>query len=59
MGRPAPTIPLAPSIPTEKSAICMEPPFPWFVPSRRPNNSAIIRLMFAPFATYDRVRGGC
>ena len=28
MGKPPPTMPLAPSIPTAKSAMCMEPPLP-------------------------------
>ena len=29
MGTPAPTMPLAPRIPSSKSAMCMEPPLPW------------------------------
>ena len=28
IGMPAPTMPLAPSMPTLKSAMCMEPPLP-------------------------------
>ncbi len=36
IGSPAQTTPLAPSMPTEKSAMCIEPPLPPFVPSRRP-----------------------
>jgi len=39
-----------PSMPTEKSAMCMEPPLPLQYPSTRPNSSAIIRRTSAPLA---------
>jgi len=29
IGMPAATTPLAPSMPTEKSAMCIDPPLPW------------------------------
>ena len=48
---PAATTPFAPSIPTEKSAMCIEPPLPWLVPVALPNSSAIIRLTSAPLAS--------
>ena len=50
MGSPPPTMPLAPSMPTAKSAMCMEPPLPLQYPSTRPNSSAIIRRTSAPLA---------
>ncbi|MNG00958.1 hypothetical protein D3C84_839160 [compost metagenome] len=31
-GAPAPTMPLAPSMPFSKSAMCIEPPLPWQTP---------------------------
>ena len=50
MGMPAATTPLAPSMPTEKSAMCMDPPFPLLYPVARPNNSHIILVASAPLA---------
>ena len=41
-GGPPPTIPLAPSIPLSKSAICIEPPFPRHSPSSLPKISSIM-----------------
>ena len=35
-GGPPPTMPLAPSMPFERSAMCIEPPLPWQRPSRLP-----------------------
>ena len=46
----APTTPFAPSIPTLKSAMCIDPPLPWLLPPSRPNSSRIIWLGSAPFA---------
>ena len=51
IGRPAATTPLAPSMPTEKSAMCIEPPLPPLKPVARPNSSAIMRFMSAPLAS--------
>ena len=47
----ADTTPFAPSMPTEKSAMCMEPPLPWLVPPSRPSSSRIMAVAFAPFAS--------
>ena len=44
------TMPDSPSIPIEKSARCMEPPFPLQYPSTRPYSSAMARLTSPPFA---------
>ena len=43
-------MPLAPSIPHEKSVMCMEPPLPLQDPVARPKSSAIIRSICAPLA---------
>ena len=42
IGRPAPTIPLAPKMPIVGSAMCIEPPRPRFVPASLPISSANI-----------------
>jgi hypothetical protein len=49
---------IAPSIPTEKSARCIEPPLPRFGPLARPKSSAIIASIDAPFARCARGRDG-
>ena len=46
----AATTPLAPSIPTLASAMCIDPPLPLHIPPRLPNNSSIIASGSAPFA---------
>ena len=46
----APTTPFAPSIPTPKSAMCMEPPLPPQLPPSRPNSSRIMARGSAPLA---------
>ena len=46
----AATTPLAPSIPTLASAMCIDPPFPLHIPPRLPNNSSIIASGSAPLA---------
>ena len=46
----AATTPFAPSIPTSKSAMCMEPPLPPQLPPARPNSSRIIASGSAPLA---------
>jgi hypothetical protein len=51
MGSPAATTPLAPSMPTEKSAMCIEPPLPPLKPVALPNSSHIIRARSAPLAS--------
>ncbi len=51
IGMPAATTPFAPSMPTEKSAMCMEPPLPPLVPAARPNSSHIIFSIEAPLAS--------
>ena len=51
IGRPAATTPFAPSMPTLKSAMCIEPPLPLLVPVARPNSSHIIAFTFAPLAS--------
>ena len=51
IGMLAPTTPLAPSMPTEKSAMCIEPPLPPQVPPSRPNSSRIIASASAPLAS--------
>ena len=38
-------------MPTEKSAMCIEPPLPWLEPVARPNSSHIMRSSDAPFAS--------
>ncbi len=48
MGMPPPTIPFAPRLPTEKSAMCMHPPRPLQYPVSLPRNSAIIRSSRMP-----------
>ena len=48
MGMPPPTIPLAPRLPMEKSAMCMQPPRPPHYPVSLPRNSAIIRSNLIP-----------
>jgi len=35
-GGPPPTMPLAPSMPLDRSAMCIEPPLPWQLPVVRP-----------------------
>src|SRR6185437_17015316 len=35
-GGPTQTIPLAPSMPLDRSAMCMDPPLPWQLPVLRP-----------------------
>jgi hypothetical protein len=50
MGMPAATTPFAPSMPTEKSAMCIEPPRPPLNPVARPKSSHIVRSMEAPLA---------
>jgi hypothetical protein len=47
---PAPTMPLAPRIPLEMSATCIEPPMPRQIPSRLPQISAIIARTSPPLA---------
>src|SRR3954452_19477326 len=47
---PPPTTPLAPNIPTEKSAMCMLPPFPLQQPVTLAYSSAIIWGIGAPLA---------
>lgn len=49
-GTLAPTIAFAPSIPFEKSAMCIEPPFPLHCPVCLPMISAIMCLVSSPFA---------
>ena len=49
-GMLAPTIAFAPNIPLEKSAICIDPPFPLHCPVDLPNISAIIFFVSKPFA---------
>ncbi len=46
----APTTPLAPSIPTPKSAMCIDPPLPPQLPPTRPSNSRSMASLEAPFA---------
>ena len=50
IGMPAPTTPFAPSIPTAKSAMCIDPPLPPQDPPARPCSSSIIARASAPFA---------
>ena len=50
MVKPPPTMPLAPSMPTLKSAMCMEPPLPLQLPVLFPNSSAIMCFRSAPLA---------
>ena len=50
MGAPAPTIPFAPKIPSEKSAMCIEPPRPRLYPVSRPSSSANMRVGSPPLA---------
>ena len=50
MGMPPPTMPLAPMIPLERSARCIDPERPMQYPSLRPNSSAMARLRSMPFA---------
>ncbi len=50
IGRPAATTPFAPSMPTPKSAMCIEPPRPPQLPPSRPCSSCIMRPTSAPFA---------
>ena len=50
MVKPPPTIPLAPSMPTLKSAMCMEPPLPLQLPVLLPKSSAIMCFRSAPLA---------
>ena len=47
---PAATTPFAPSMPTEKSAMCIEPPLPPLKPVARPKSSHIVAVTSAPFA---------
>src|ERR1700742_3121062 len=49
-GRLAPTIALAPSRPLRGSAMCIEPPLPWQMPSPRAKSSAIIESTSIPRA---------
>src|SRR6476661_5369621 len=49
-GGPPPTMPLAPSMPLDRSAMCMEPPLPRQDPVVLPKISAIIGLMSTPLA---------
>ncbi|HEY4026888.1 MAG TPA: hypothetical protein VGO86_10705 [Candidatus Dormibacteraeota bacterium] len=49
-GVPAPTTPVAPSMPTVVSAMCIEPPVPRLVPVALPYSSAIIRATSTPLA---------
>ena len=49
-GGPPPTIPFAPSMPLDRSAMCIEPPLPRHDPVRLPKISAIIGLMSTPLA---------
>src|SRR6185503_12165514 len=51
IGMPAATTPFAPSMPTEKSAMCIEPPLPPLKPVARPNSSHIIFSIEAPLAS--------
>ena len=46
----APTTPFAPSIPTPKSAMCIDPPLPPHTPPSRPKSSRIIAPGSAPLA---------
>ena len=46
----APTMPLAPRMLSELSAMCMEPPLPLQKPSALPNSSANMRLVSPPLA---------
>src|SRR5579864_5741218 len=41
IAKPAPTMPLAPRMPLEKSATCMEPPMPLQMPVRFPQIAAL------------------
>jgi hypothetical protein len=50
IGVPAPTTPVAPSMPTDVSAMCIDPPRPRLVPVSRPYNSAIMRATSTPLA---------
>ena len=50
IGRPAPTMPLAPKIPIVGSAMCIEPPRPRFVPLSRAISSANIPSGSSPLA---------
>jgi hypothetical protein len=49
-GGPPPTMPFAPIIPLDRSAMCIEPPLPPHRPSLRPKISAIMALGSQPFA---------
>ena len=50
MPNPPPTMPLAPSMPSEKSATCIDPPRPRLAPVSLPNSSAINRSVRMPLA---------
>ncbi len=49
-GGPPPTMPFAPSMPRDTSAMCIEPPLPLQDPVARPKSSAIISSSGTPFA---------
>ena len=51
IGTPAPTMPFAPKIPSDGSAMCIEPPRPRQLPPSRPNSSANAPRMSSPFAS--------
>ena len=49
-GGPPPTMPFAPSMPLDRSAMCMEPPLPRHEPVDLPKISAIMPMMSTPLA---------
>ena len=49
-GGPPPTIPFAPSMPFDRSAMCIEPPLPRHEPVSLPKISAIIPITSTPLA---------
>lgn len=51
IGTPAPTMPLAPSMPRETSLMCMLPPRPRQAPVTRPYSSEYMCLKLTPLAT--------
>ena len=51
IGEPAPTMPLAPSIPSSSDEMCIEPPLPLQYPVALPISSAIIGRNCPPLAT--------
>ena len=49
-GGPPPTMPLAPNMPVDRSAMCIDPPLPLQVPVALPYSSAIMATTSQPFA---------